>query len=77
MNDRQLITLVATIGTCCLVSLERTIPEHTRKARAIRKVEESIKELASLTGCIVSKETVDVGLKAWNAAMNAVQEGMQ
>ena len=74
MTDRQLITLTTTIGTCVLVTLERTQPPHAKLARQIKKVEEALKDLACLTGNVLETEHMTIGTEAWQAAMAVIQE---
>ena len=69
LDNKQMLMLAATIGTCCLIGLEQHLPNHSALSRKIRDVENSIMSLSSLCGTELDSEMITVGTGAWGAAM--------
>ena len=76
MDNKQVLTLAATIATCCLIGLEQHLPAHAALARKVKELEKSITALAHLSGKELSPEMVDIGTGAWGAAMKHVAARM-
>lgn len=72
ISQKQLVTLAATIGTCCLMGIEKTQPAHSVTARKVKATHEAIAALAKLTSEPLTEEMMAVGVGAWNAAMDYV-----
>lgn len=72
MTNKQVLTLAATIGTCCLVGLEHHLPKHAALARKVQALEKAIAGLAQLAGADLDEDMVDIGTNAWSAAMKYV-----
>ena len=70
MTDRQVLTLAASIATCCMVGLEQHMPPHAAIARKVRECEKALMGLAALTGQTLDEDMVDIGTGAWGAAMS-------
>ncbi len=77
IDDRIVNNLLASLIISLISSLEKQIPEHSRKARALRKVEESIKELGSLHTMEISPEIAMVGARLWNQLLLGLQEFLE
>lgn len=77
MTDNQILSLAATIATCCLVGLEQHLPEHKAMARKIRDLEKAIMGLANLTGQQLDDKMVDIGTGAWGSAMRWVAKRVE
>ena len=74
IEQAQVVTLLATLSLSMLISVEEQLPPHATLVRKIRKVEEAIKDLATLNCAPLDDQLVDVGVDAWNAAIFAMQE---
>lgn len=72
-----MITLLASLAISTLMSIEQQLPPHSRKATAIKKVEDSISKLAALTGKPLDPLLVEIGVNAWNASLTTMQEGLE
>lgn len=72
LSEKQLTTIAVTINACCLIALTDTLPEHSRKKRAIDKVDASIRELAALNTEKLDETAVSLGRDAWNAAIAVI-----
>lgn len=72
MDNKQILTLAATIGTCVLIGLEQHLPPHAALARKIRSVESSLQGLGALTGTLLDDKMIDIGTNAWGKAMEYV-----
>lgn len=77
MTDDQVLSLAATIATCCLVALEQHMPAHKAMARKIQDLEKAIMGLANLTGQQLDDKMVDIGTGAWGPAMRWVAKRVQ
>lgn len=65
LNNKQLLTLVATITTCLMIGFEQELKEHSAVGRKIREVENSIQSLSKLIGTSLDAEMVDIGIDVW------------
>lgn len=74
--QEQMVTLLATLTTATLISIEEQLPDHSRYGRQVRRVEESLVALAKLVGKPLSDELVAVGVNAWNAAVKQIQDDL-
>lgn len=72
MTEKQLTTTAVSVGTCILMALEQILPEHSRKARAMRKVQDAIVDLAALHAEDITEEETAIAREAWNAAMAVI-----
>jgi hypothetical protein len=77
IEDGLIVNLLASLVISLLISIERQIPPHKRKARAIIKVEESIKELARLNSLPITEELVTVGVRIWNSCIEELQRSLE
>lgn len=79
MDKKRIITLVATMSTCALLELEKYIPTLTSNSaisRAVVKAEEAIINLARISGGVIIEEDIELGIKAHNAGMEIISEGL-
>jgi len=77
IEDGIVINLLASLVISLLISIEQQIPAHKRKARAVVKVEESIRELAQLNSLPITEELVGVGIKIWNRCIEELQISLE
>lgn len=77
MTDNQVLSLAATIATCCLVGLEQHLPAHKAMARKIQDLEKAIIGLSNLNGQQLDEKMVDIGTGAWGSAMRWVSKRVQ
>ena len=72
LDDKQLITLAVSASVTCLMIMEKMLPEHARNARQIKKVHESILELAKGKGGEVDPELMEWWAQCWNQTMQSM-----
>lgn len=77
IDDRIVNNLLASLVISLVSSLEKQIPDHSRKARVLRKVEEALKELGSLHTMEMSPEVAIVAAKLWNRLLVELQEFLE
>lgn len=76
IDDSIVINLLSSLVLSLLMSITDQIPAHQRKARAIKKVEESLRELAQLNSQPLSGEMVTVGVTIWNRCIEELQHAV-
>lgn len=76
INNREVVTLFSVFTVSWLKSIQEQIPAHMAIARGIKRVEDSVVQLAGLVACKLDSDVVDVGVEAWNAATKAAMEGL-
>jgi hypothetical protein len=74
LEKEHLITLVAATGICNLMELEKLIPTNSRMAGQIRRIHESITNIAGLEGGILDEYWINVGVDASNAGMKVIKK---
>ena len=72
LTQNQLVTLAASIGICTILGLEKTAPAHSLFARKVKKVEDAIADLAKINKQDLSPEMCELGVAAWDKAMEYV-----
>ena len=72
-----MITLVCSTGICNLMELEKLLPEHSRQARGIRKVYESLVDMAALHGHKLDDDWINIGVTASNAGMKVIAKAIK
>lgn len=77
IEQKQVVTLLTTLTISMLISVYDQLPAHAALCRKIRKVEESVRDLAKLNCEPLDPQLVDVGVKAWNGAILSMQQGLQ
>lgn len=73
IEDAVIVNLLTSLVVSLLISIERQIPEHSKRARIIRKVEEAISDLAKLNSAPLSEELVMVGTELFNKTIEGLQ----
>ena len=63
VDDAVITSLLAAISLCTLEAMRMCVPEHTKKARSIRKIEEAIKEFSKLHRAPLNEEEFKIGVK--------------
>ena len=75
MTDRQLTTSVLTVAVCALGEFQKLHPDHSLKAREIGRLQTDVAALGPKMGTrIVLEGDVELGTRAWQAAMNVFKE---
>lgn len=74
ISQNQLVTLVASIGICNLMELEKLIPQNSRMCGQVRRMQGCITNIAALVGGKLDDEWLDAGVAASNAAMGVVKQ---
>ena len=77
MDNEELITLAATVGTCLLMGLEKHMPSHSALASRIKKLEDAIAGVAGLNAKKLQPAMLDVGTRAWGHAMKYVANNIK
>lgn len=77
IDDSVLVNLLASMVMCLLTNITQDMPYHAKKARCIRKVEESIVELAKLNAAPLNEELVTVGIRIYNRCLEELQEALE
>ena len=60
-----------------LVSLSKQIPEHSKRARTLIKVGDSLKELASLNSSKLSDDFVNIGVGLYNNLLDNLVDAIE
>lgn len=76
IEQKHLITLVAATGICNLMELEKFVPDNSRMAGQIRRMRESITNIAAMVGGKLDAEWIDVGVSASNAGMKVIKKAV-
>lgn len=76
IEQKQVVTLLTTLTISMLMSVYEQLPSHATMSRKIRKVEESIRDLAKLNCEPLDPQLVEVGVAAWNGAIKSMQDGL-
>jgi hypothetical protein len=71
--NNLLVSLVVSL----LISIEKQLPDHSKKARTIKKLEEAIKEFGALDSLEASEDVIVVGVKIWNKCIRELQEALE
>ena len=66
VDDAVVVSLLSAITMCTLEAMRKCIPEHSKKARTIKKVEESIYELSKLHKTRLNEDELKVGISVHN-----------
>lgn len=70
MSNADICTFAAAIGIAVINGLHAHLPDHARLSREMINLEQAIGAAARLAGADpLSSELIDVGVKAWGAAM--------
>lgn len=77
IEQKHLITLVAATGICNLMELEKLVPVNSRMAGQIRRMHESITNIAAMVGGKLDAEWIDVGVTASNAGMKVITKAIK
>lgn len=77
LEDAYVVTILSTLVLSLLESIRHNIPEHKKKARAVKKVEEAIRELAQLNYMPLTEELVGVGANMWNVLLEELQYNLE
>ena len=76
IEEKQMVTLLTALTISMLASVYDQLPKHAILHRKIVKVEEPIRDLAKLNCEPLDPRLVDVGVMAWNGAINGMQAGL-
>jgi len=76
VEPAELVTLLSTIVVSMLINVEDQLPAHARLAREVRNVEEAVVRLARLNAAPLDEGLIQVGVLAWNSAVEAIMAGM-
>ena len=73
INDREALTIVASLGMMLIMLFERHFPPHQRNARKIKAVEDAIFNLYAGSGEKLDPEISDWVCRAWDETMMKAQ----
>ena len=73
IDDGIVTNILASLVTCFLISIEREMPPHSRKARLIVKVEEAIMNLSKTTAIKLNERQNEIGVKLYNKLLEEFQ----
>lgn len=76
IEAEQVTTLLSTLVISMLMSIEQQLPAHAKIAREVKLLEAAVLRFASINGAKVEADLVDVGVLAWGAALQAMQDGL-
>lgn len=77
LEKEHLITLVAATGICNLMELEKLIPQNSRMAGQIRRIHESLTNIAGMVGGKLDEHWINVGVEASNAGMKKISKAIR
>jgi hypothetical protein len=77
IDDKQIVTLAASIGVSMLIGLESQLKEHSAIKRKVLALESAISDLARLSGSTIDAEVLEVGIGAWGAAVKYLQKHLK
>ena len=73
INDREALTIVASLGMMLIMLFERHFPPHQRNARKIKAVEDAIFNLYAGSGEKLDPALVDWVLSCWDETMRRAE----
>lgn len=73
IEDGVLTHILASLVTCFLIGIEREMPEHSKKARLTRKVEEAIMNLSNSTTVKLDVRQTEIGVTLYNKLLEEFQ----
>lgn len=73
INDREALTIVASLGMMLIMLFERHIPSHTRNMRKIKTAEKALFQLFDGTGEKLDPALVDWVLSCWDETMRRAE----
>jgi hypothetical protein len=73
VEDGIIVNLLTSLVISLLMSIEQQMPDHSRKARAIRKVEDALREFAALNSQPLEDDLVHAGVNIWNKCIEELQ----
>lgn len=73
IEDGIIVNMLTSLVVCFLISIEREIPPHAKKARSIRKVEEALADLAKLSAIPISPSQSAAGTRLYNRLVQEFQ----
>lgn len=76
IEQKHLVTLVAATGICNLMELEKLVPANSRIAGQIRRMHESITNIAGMVGGKLDAAWIDVGVAASNSGMKVIKKAV-
>ena len=76
IDNKELGALCATIGICCLIDMQRVMPEHSKMAREIANVYEALRRLAQCNPVEIPDGMVLIATDAWMAGLHKLQSGL-
>ena len=72
----EVVTILCTLVLYMLMSISGQLLPHSRVARETRVLEQAVLRYAKLNGGKLKPEMIGVGVKSWNAAVKAMQDGL-
>ena len=78
LEDAELCTILSGMVTGVLMAAEDHYPPHARVRREIKKVEDALVSLAQAVGTVTepSEKMMTLAIIGWNAAIQAMEEGL-
>lgn len=76
IETEQVVAIFSALTISMLISLSDQLPKHTKIAREMDLLSNAIARFGKTTGEKLNPDHIDVGVLAWNAAVQAVQIGL-
>ena len=76
IEQEHLVTLVAATAVCNLMEMAQLVPHNSRVAGQIRRIHESITNIAAMHGGKLDDGWITIGVNASNAGMKVIQKAI-
>jgi hypothetical protein len=76
IDAEEVVTILSGMVISMLMSVSEQLLPHMKVSKETKLLEQAVVRYASNAGAKVRPELVDVGVKSWNAAVKAMQEGL-
>ena len=76
VDTEQVVTLLTTLTISMLMSISGQLLPHMKLTREVKELEQAVLRFAKLNCAKLDPALVDVGVRSWNAAIKAMQEGL-
>jgi hypothetical protein len=77
IEDGIIVNLLTSLIVSLLVSIEQQIPDHSVKARKLKKVEEALREFATLNSDSIPETLIGSGVDIWNTCIERLQHVLE
>lgn len=77
IDDRIVHNLLTSLVISLIVSVEKQLPDHSKKARVLVKLEEALKEFGALNSMEFDDRLAAAGAVLWNNLLRNLQEYLE